>query len=199
MSMINSLICAIALALLTACSAGTGNTSPIPAASAEDTAPTAPTVGPAWIYESVMYVAWENGTQSAYYLAGPGDLPFTPDGQWRYLLRGATSNTAHFFFSLPTIQARRVTWRLVWVPQHTRARFFAAYIDPTQPPIPPRELHVIANFAPDETGGIVEQATAHPTTSPRVVDVDVTDAFNAAIATHLDTVFGWQMQSTDIQ
>jgi hypothetical protein len=180
-----ALLLALSLASgLTACG-GSGGSS-IPAAHAAE-----PEL--IYVYESVIEVVWENGTQTSHYMHGPGTTPYSPDGTWRYVLRGASSNAIEFYFQYPMQRVRHANWRTVWVPQHSEMRLVATYRTPGVPC--PCEQIEVSRITPTTTGPNISQVVDHPLDAPRPVDVDVTEAFNAAIATGQQTSLSWQVKT----
>ena len=148
------------------------------------------------IFESSLEVHWSNGYQTSHYMFGP--LPgegaqFSPTDNWYYALRGATAQSVPFAFNFPTVPADHVMWRTVWIPQHTEARLVISTTASIEPPVV-YETTVVAQFTPADNGGAISQKTEHPLANPRAVDVDITEAFNAAVAKGQFTFITWQVR-----
>ena len=146
------------------------------------------------VYESVIEVHWSSGIQTSHYMFGPhpgtgGTFIPTPD--WRYALRAATAHSIGFFFNYPTIQVNKAVWRLVWLPQKTKARLLMTIED--RGAASDIETEVV-QFNTTRNDSVVQQDAAHPIDMPRVVDVDITEAFNQAITSGHFTQFAWQVK-----
>lgn len=185
------------------------------AACSHSTSPSAPVtlVAPAqatavdWyvtVFASQLDILWANGVQTAHYMNAPnGGTVLTPDNEWHYLQRGSTSNAIDFAFDYGGYQlARRVIWRVVWIPKQAEMRLVYAHhvkgADGALVPCTvanPCEQVTLAQVTPTTTAINVSQDVTHDPNAPRVVDVDLTDAFNALIAAGAQTQITWQIRA----
>lgn len=145
--------------------------------------------GPPILYLSAIFVGWSNGYHTAHYMFGP--LPgegaaLDPGVEWYTPLKGATANAVPFFFDQYTVTATHVRWRTVWIPQETDARLLV---------VPHRgETLEVERFSVLSYSPLISQKTDHPLSAPRVVDVDITEQFNAAIMRGERVNFVWQVR-----
>lgn len=169
-------------------------------ASSDPTTSTAPAPITPILYESVLEIHWSNGTQTSHYMFGPAPgsgAALNPDDQWRYPLRAATANAVDFYFNYPTIHADYVIWRVVWIPGMTEARLQIGYTPPgwVHGSLTPHPTDNVVSFTPFDNAGAVDQKVEHPLAYPRPVDVDVTEAFNAAVDKGQHAQFTWQVRA----
>jgi hypothetical protein len=146
------------------------------------------------VYESVIEVHWITGVQTSHYMFGPhpGDgQEFKPGPDWAVPLKGATANSIGFMFNHPTVRVNKALWRLIWAPGKSQARLMVTYRDLVNHI---DEEHEVVQFDSWRNDAVVEQKVDHPLSAPRPVDVDITEAFNAAIATGKHSHIFWQVK-----
>ena len=157
------------------------------------------------VFASQLEIVWDNGMQTSHYMSAPnGGTVLTPDFDWHYLHRGATSNAIDFYFNRSGRLSfvRYAIWRTVWIPQHAAMRLVYAQHreNPDGSLIPctiiaPCPQIVLAEVEPTTTGPKISQDVNHPVDAPRAVDFDITDALNALIASGNQTQIYWQIRA----
>lgn len=147
------------------------------------------------MFQSVIEVHWTNGVQTSHSMFGPvpGDgVSFTPGPDWYYAFRGASAQSVGFYFNYPTVPVNKAVFRVVWIPNYTKIRLMVAYIDLNDRSSDIQKEVVV--FDPFRKDAVVDQKVEHPLNFPRVVDVDITDAFNEATRSGRFVQFYWQVK-----